>query len=327
METIKNTNEASQAAASLTLAPKYKTSATYGCALPPMSGTFCPWQAAGWESPACEDEAKREAIKSGTKHAKRADLSSLASAGSPSLAKVARTIIRRINYPKAWCGKQALYKKDTHRKGVAFKAGEATKGEREKSLSSKSRPLLSSDDECEIFQTVALVMVARGILASDSLTGEDWKALFRASRATLGIDKARSGEVSTSPDDAIFTLLEAVRSGYDSEAVALARVKLAKRLRYWHSCISKAREVSISRQKKHAWKNQLATLRKIAAGNLTFSGMSHQEIKDASKARLTLIKAVDLGEAAFDSEAESEATATRNRNRAFSIKSCMVALW
>jgi len=264
---------------------------------------FCPWQAAGWETPAAEDEAKRESRKLGTKVASRATLATLQAAGSPSLAKVARTIIKRVNFPKALCGAQALYKRDSK----LGKAGEATRAERDKSRNAKARPLLSQDDECEVFQTCAGVMIARDIFYSETLTGEDWKALFRASRLALGIDKARADEISTAPEDAIFALAESVRNGFDAEAVALARVKLARRARYWHSCISKAREVSKSRQSRYAWKLQLATLRKVIAGNQTLRGVStHQEIKDASKARLRLIKSVQEGESAFDAEAESE---------------------
>ena len=291
MKTVFNTHDAARLAEKAQITPWQN------------STSFCPWQAAGWDSPQGEDEAKREAVKLGLKTYASATLATLASAGSPSLAKVARTIIRRINYPKALCGKVSFYKRDSK----LGKAGSVTRAEREKSLSSKSRPLLSENDECEIFQTCAGEMIARGILQSESLTGEDWKALFRASRATLGIDKARAGEISTSPEDAIFTLSESVRSGFDGEAVALARVKLARRLRYWHSCIAKAREVSTSRQKRHAWQNQLATLRKIAAGNLTFSGMSQLEMQAVSKAKARLSEAVQIGEKAFDSEAESEA--------------------
>lgn len=290
------------------------------------SATFCPWQAAGWESPAAQDAAKREATREGLRTYSRAEISNLATAASPSLAKVARTIIRRINFPKALCGKQGLHKRDSK----LGKAGTATRGEREKSLSAKSRPPLSQDDETEIFQTCALVMVARGILASDSLTGEDWKALFRASRAALGIDRMRAGEIATAPDDAIFTLSECVRSGYDAQAVALARVKLAKRITYWHSCLAKGRDVSTSRKRRAAWKNNLATLRKIAAGNLVFSGMNQLEMQAASKAKTRLMEAVTAGEMAFDSEADEaakEAQDTRNRNRAFELEASMLALW
>ena len=250
----------------------------------------------------------------------------LASADSPALAKVAATIIRRINYPKALCGKVTLYKRDSK----LGKAGSVTRAERGKSLNAKAREILSQDDECEVFQTCALVMVARGILHSPSLTGEDWKALFRETRAALGIDRMRAGEISTAPDDAIFTLAESVRSGHDGEAVALARVKLARRLRYWHACISKARAVSSNRQRAGNWKMHLSTLRKIAAGNLAFSGMTKPEIDFASKSKTKLVAAVSAGERAFDLEAEEQAQGAqdkRQRARLLSLEASMLALW
>ena len=173
-------------------------------------------------------------------------------------------------------------------------------------------------------------MTARGILQSPSLTGEDWKALFRETRAALGIDRMRAGEISTAPDDAIFTLAESVRSGHDGEAVALARVKLARRLRYWNACISKACEVSSNRKRKGIARNCRATLRKIAAGNLTFSGMSQLEMQIASKAKSKLVAEVAAGESAFDREAQAEAQETqdkRQRARALSLEASMLALW
>lgn len=283
------------------------------------------WETAAWETPQECDKETAAARKQGVKTFERLTLSRLRSDDCPTLAAVSATVIRRINFPKALCGKVRTYKRDSK----LGKAGEVTKAEREKSLSAKSRPLLSPDDEMEVFQTVALVLHGRGELLSPTVSHGSWFAVFRACRKTLGIDRQRES-ITETPADEIADLMESAHCGYDAELTARARVRLAKRVKYWHACIAKARDISQSRKKRAAWKNQLATLRAIAGGSFAPRQSSQLEMQAYSKAKARLMEAVNAGESAFDMEAETAVSETRDaraKSRALEIEASMLALW
>jgi hypothetical protein len=238
---------------------------------------------------------------------------------SPHLGKIAATIVKRINYPKALCGKQSLYKVDSK----LGKAGEATKAERAKSTSAKVRRLLSPEEECEVFQTCALVLVSKGKLHAEKLTLEDWKELFRASRKALGIDRMQGTELATDPTSEVFSLLEQA-NGFDAESIAIARQRLAKRFKYWYACLKKSLQVSSKRERKANFKRQRFTLRKFAAGNFRVSNMSQAELQQASKSQAKLFKSIAEGEAAFDTEAELESRALECLSLAKAMQASLV---
>src|SRR5258708_3883889 len=94
--------------------------------------------------------------------------------------KISNAIIRRINFPRA--------------KGNARNWEElnAPKVSRKASLNAKTRPMLSQWEMEEVHQTVAFVLVSRNVAPDARLSlGEngDWRAVFRAVRALLEIDK------------------------------------------------------------------------------------------------------------------------------------------
>lgn len=286
----------------------------------------CPWQSAEWKSLTEKETAIAESRRTGTKAYSRMTLAMLETADSPTLAIAARVAIARIKFPKGQKGK-AL---EVMRGDFEIAGRKAGKAARNASLTAKTRKELTSEDECEVFQAVAMALVARGTLHAERLERADWKAVFQAARQALDIDRKRADEQATDPHGETFALLETVRTYHDGETVARARVKLAKRVKYWHACIAKARDVSASRKRRAAWKNQLATLRRIAAGNLTVSGMNQAEMEQASKAKARLLDAVTAGETAFDLEAEQATQDTQraaNERAALALAGSMLALW
>ncbi len=292
----------------------------------PFSGG-CPWQPAAWETLTEKETATAESRRLGTKAYSRATLATLATAGSDTLAIAARVAIARIKFPKGQKGKPLEVKRGEFDLGTARKAGKAM---RNASLQAKARKELSTEDECEVFQAVAMALTARGTLYAERLERDDWKAVFRAARQALDIDRKRSEEITADPHGETFALIESVRTHYDAEQVARARVKLAKRIRYWHACIAKARDVSANRKRRAIHRDNRATLRTVAAGNLTFSGMSQAEMEAASKAKARLFKAIQEGESAFDMEAEQatmEAKQAAIAREALALAGSMLALW
>ena len=247
------------------------------------------------------------------------DTCRLHDSGSPSLGKVAATIIRRINYPKALCGKQALYKR-TSKLG---NAGTATQGERNKSLTAKGHALLSKHDESEVFQTCALVLTARGLLDGGTLERDTWKALFLSCRETLGINTRCIVAESTDPQGEDFQLVQAVRKGHDSQAVAVARQRLAIRLRYWHACLIEAKRIDASRKRKAAFRGNLATLRLLSNGLLVLRDFTDKEHAKASIAKGRMLAAIASGESSFDTQAASMPLAA---SQAASLAACMARL-
>ncbi|MES2923151.1 MAG: hypothetical protein V4819_16465 [Verrucomicrobiota bacterium] len=222
-------------------------------------------------------------------------------AGSPSLAKVASTIIRRINYPKALCGKQSLYAKETRK----WKAGEATQGERNKSLNAKSRPLLSKDDEHEVFQTCALVLIGRGAFFSASLNLGDWKALFRVSRALLKIDAKR--EFQAIPE--AFDLADArnsINSEIDLEKQAARREGFSKRIKYARACLVAARSVDLSRKAKSKFRTNRAILHGVTLGTFRPRDLTYNEASALSMALSRFEAYLATGEAELDRQANEE---------------------
>lgn len=222
-------------------------------------------------------------------------------AASPSLGKVAATVIRRINYPKALCGKQSFYAKNT----AKWKKGEATRGERQKSLNAKSRPLLSFNDEREVFQTCALVLIQREALFSDSLTLGDWKAVFRASRSFLGIDAKREFQIDDTASD-LASEREAIAQEMDLEKQALRRQKFARRVKYARTCLFAARAADSSRKAKSKFRTNRAILHKITLGTFRPRNLTDNEASALSMALSRFESYLASGEAELDREASEE---------------------
>ena len=174
--------------------------------------------------------------------------------------KISNAIIRRINFPRA--------------KGNARNWHElnAPKVSRKTSLNAKARPMLSQWEMEEVHQTVALVLVARGVSPSDRLTlGEngDWRAVFRAVRALLGIDKkARSHREyiahESLPDDVLRSEPMPAFVAHPAEIRelhAVHRQRLARKYAYARSVAFAAFQAETSRKRKHNYHQAIATLR------------------------------------------------------------------
>lgn len=182
---------------------------------------------------------------------------------------IGNTVVRRINFPKALAGK-------------------VTRGQ---SLNAKSRPLLSEHDEADTRQTCALVLLRLGLpdatrlavrttetvavvcplfsgsrcerasyqSASRTLGLTRWKAVFRASRKALRIDRQvreDATDFTTSPE--IDVAIE------HPEISAERRAKLSKQLRYAHTLLHAALGADTSRKRKSTFRTHLRTLRAFA---------------------------------------------------------------
>ena len=265
------------------------------------------------------EEASKRALALASQDSRKRDAGdkwAMLDAGSPALAKIAATVIRRINYPKALAGKVATYVKTTTR----GKAGDVTRAARDKSLNAKAHRLLSAQDERDVFQTVAIVLHASGHLLESDIPRPVWKRIFSACREELGIDRKRNLEVATDPQSDFFTLQEYIETGHDFQRVALARQRLAGLLWQWKAAIHATFRASDSRKRKSVRKKQIGTLRTIAADRLRFRGeMTQSEHEQASKALADLQSAVSVGKRALGAEAK--------RREAQAIADSMLALW
>jgi hypothetical protein len=237
---------------------------------------------------------------------------------SPMLRVMSNAVIFRLENPKqkAECG------------GTVTKA---SKARRKATSKAKAKLPLSMNDKLEVFQTCAMVLVARDEFHAERLSAGAWFAAFRACRAVLRMNHRKFSEVITAtPADELADMQEAAHLGFDAEAVALARVRLARRVKYWHACASVAFHLSTNRKRKSIRKANLATLRAIAAGNFRISGMSQAELEKASRAKRVLFDAIAQGESAMDAEAQdaiTEAQDARRKARALEVEASMIALW
>ena len=181
-------------------------------------------------------------------------------------ATVGASVIHRINYPKR------LTRRMTRR--------EVEKG--------NLRPLLSSHDEQDARQTVALALCTVGLdsvtlalaqnvealgkvcplfdarkgyqHAARSLGMARWKAAFRATRRTLRIDRrVREDAYSFSDSPELDIAIE------HKEISEARRAKLAKEIRYAHTLLHAAYGADISRKRRATFRAQLSTLRAYSA--------------------------------------------------------------
>ncbi len=174
--------------------------------------------------------------------------------------RISNAIIRRINYPAA---------KGKARNWEDVKPFHLT---RKASLSATARPLLTEDEQAEVHQTVALILIQRNVLPEQRLSlGEngDWRAVFRAVRSVLEIDKrARSQRsfvaMESLPDDLL--KIQPLPVLVDSpaeirEIEACYRQRLARKFRYAHSMALAAFEVDTTRTRKSTYRKAVATLK------------------------------------------------------------------
>lgn len=176
-------------------------------------------------------------------------------------AKISSTLIRRINFP---CSKGAA--KNWHELN-------APKVSRKASLNAKARPMLSEWECEEVHQTVALILIARGVAPDAKLTlGEngDWRAVFRAVRALLGIDKkARSHRefvaMESLPDDAMKCEPLPAFVAHPAEIrelFAIHRQRLARKYAYARSQAFAAFIADATRTRKSTYRKTIRTLRR-----------------------------------------------------------------
>lgn len=225
----------------------------------------------------------------------------LAQGTSPALGKVAATMVFRLNNPKSFARKQALYKRDCTINGTDYKAGEATRATRESAAKDKGKPALSPDDECEVFQTCALVMAEHGELESERITC--WRAIISACRKILRIN--RTPEISAPIDSPVFELADCIATYplATRKNILIARQKLARRLQYWLSCIRAELEMSANRKRVFNYRRNRRTIATIAKGRLFLRGMTQPELEQACKLKALLFKSIEAGEAILDQRA------------------------
>jgi hypothetical protein len=175
-------------------------------------------------------------------------------------AKISGAIIRRINAPRA--------------KGNATNWHEVKpfRVSRTASLSATSRPALTPDECEEVHQTVALILIQRGVLPGAKLTlGEDgdWRNVFRAVRVLLGIDKrARSKRVFQSmdaqPDDSFHVAPLPAFVDHPAEIRELQahyRKRMARKFSYARSMAHAAFMASTKRTRRSTYHGAIATLK------------------------------------------------------------------
>lgn len=175
-------------------------------------------------------------------------------------ARISNAIIRRINHPK--------------QRGAAANWHEVKpfRFSRRSSLAAKARPLLSPEEQQDVTQTVALVLVTRGVLPEQKLTlgpDGDWRAVFSAVREMLGIDKhARSKRRflahESLPDDTLqcAPLPVFVDDPTERREVnACYRQRLARRFAYAHSIAFAAFTSDTTRTRRATYRKVIHTLR------------------------------------------------------------------
>lgn len=174
--------------------------------------------------------------------------------------KISNAIIRRINFPRA--------------KGAARNWEElnAPRVSRKASLNAKTRPLLSEWEMEEVHQTVALVLISREVAPDARLSlgdNGDWKAVFQAVRALLGIDKkARSNRefvaCESLPDETLHCAPLPAFVAHPAEIrelFAAYRQRMARKYAYARSMAHAAFQADTSRKRRDTYKRTVRTLR------------------------------------------------------------------
>lgn len=170
------------------------------------------------------------------------------------LARVAHTVIHRINYPKKLVVSKAIPDK-TAPGGIRYASMS-----RKTSLAAKSRPLLSKQDCEEVRQTCALVLHLSGALYREKLTLDDWRACFRASRAAIRIDRDAHEDATD-----IATLEKTPLLVTDPHTFTARRSAIARRVRYARACIAAATAADTSRKRVSNARNARRFLRFLAS--------------------------------------------------------------
>lgn len=193
----------------------------------------------------------------------------------------AAAVIRRINYPKT----------------------PAARFTRAQSLDAKSRPLLSREDEKDAEQTCALALLHTGLTpatklaiaateriqslcplfhrsacerasyraAARTLGLVRWKAMFRAVRSTLRIDRRvreDATDFSTMPEIAVTV--------ENPEMSVERRKRLTRMVRYAHSLLHSALAMDDSRKRRSTFRRHVGTLRAFTA--IWSGGFTHHPL-------------------------------------------------
>jgi hypothetical protein len=150
------------------------------------------------------------------------------------IGKVSHAIIRRINYPK---GKPSGAK--------SWQDINPYKISRALSLDSKTRPTLTEQEENDVQQTVAFVLIATGALEREDLklNFNDWKAAFSEVRGIncLGIDRRSKNQseivnYDTMTDADLY--VASVKFGLHRRVLVDEKRKaIARRIRFERACV------------------------------------------------------------------------------------------
>ena len=191
-----------------------------------------------------------------------------------------RTIINRINFPKR----------------------EAKRMTRGQCLKSRNRPLLSQEDEAEISQTVALVLVQAGAfyVPLRKATGKDyfspavpmtvWFRAFRLCRAVvlrnhLAADNERELDAMTVCDDAGNTLaFDPIAALPDPESQIIFRNRIAGKAKIAMALIRASHNADTSRKRNAGKVGAIHCLRFILSA-CTGNGLCEADIWESTEAR------------------------------------------
>lgn len=247
----------------------------------------------------------------------------LATAKSPCLAIVAATVIKTINTPKGYVkqGDTLAEKGDFILPDKA-----ASKAQRKASREGKTRRKISPLEECEVFQTVAMVLIANDALHLEIDGSETWRGvnglwgkIYSACRDSLGIDRMGYAEISLPDHDPIFTLQESIRTGYDAESIARAKIKLAEIVAEWQRAIRLYAMYSSDAKRKANAKNASATLRAMTEGQFSISDLSKAEMEAKSKSKARLETCVAYGKRWMEAEKKDQAKRTLEKEIAMAM--------
>ena len=256
--------------------------------------------------------------------------SKLASANSPCLAIVAATVIKTLNFPKGYV-KQGETPAQMGDFDLPDKS--ASQAMRKASLQAKAPRKLSPLEECEVFQTVAMVLIGNDALhlevdASPLWLGKEfglWKMIYSACRDTLGIDRMEYDQISLPDHDPIFTLRESIRTGYDAETIARARIQLQALVDTWEASIQAYAIHSSDAKRKANAKNASVTLQALVNGELNLANPSKAEMEKNSKARAKLEMIVSFGNRTIQAEAEEQAKRALEKTLAMAMHAHLCA--
>jgi hypothetical protein len=219
---------------------------------------------------------------------------------SPCLGFFSGTVIFRLENPKPKRKPDGTVSNVT-----TTKAGTAT---RRKFANAKTVKPLSHEEKCDVVQTCAAVLCTLGEFYNESPSSEAWLAAFKSCRKSLQRNNSAKETLgkSGSADDTIGAYRAALDASLSPEETAEIRNRIARRVKYWHSCLLAALQVSESRKKKSEFKGALSTLRALCEGGMrNRSGLSDKE-RAALAMKLRRFHAyIASGENALDAEAEA----------------------